>query len=400
MAKYLDEEGLRHLWAKIDGRFDNVEAAVSGIGYTLSYDETGKTIKLMNGEDTVGSIDAAPFIKDGMLDDVEIVEATTENPINGEEEGKFIKFTWNTDGDKKVDYIKVTDIAVEPETDNTKLSAPITVTGVTVGNLTNGTTIEAGKSLQDILTMILMKELNVTASNPTVSISNSGTAADTYEVGTSVSVDLSHTYSDGKFKGETGYDYEVAAGCAEGTTTYYKGTSALTGNTDTISLTEGSTSYNCKTTYDASTATPVTNFGNNSSVTIAAGTATSSNITFTGKYKYFVGCSTNVTYDVFDDSAIRALNLKSDWITKDGTTTILNDKTVLKSNGTSIVIACPSKYKLATITNGVGADILPNFTTKGSEGTVAISNGVYNVYVYPITNGAKVEFKNATLTKA
>ena len=126
--------------------------------------------------------------------------------------------------------------------------------------------------------------------------------------------------------------------------------------------------------------------------------------TVTAKYYYFIGYSDNTKYSEFDSDAVRGLSAKTNWITKDGDTAILDDKTVMKSNGKSIVIACPSKYKLKSITNGVGADIMDNFTTKGSEGTVSVKTGeintTYKVYVYPITNGAVVEFKNLTLTKA
>lgn len=121
----------------------------------------------------------------------------------------------------------------------------------------------------------------------------------------------------------------------------------------------------------------------------------------TGKYYYFLGYSTNTTYDQFDSASVRALTTKKGWITKDGTTTIVSDKPSVTSNGQSIVIACPKKYKLATINNGVGADILANFSSKG---VVSVKCGEidveYMVYVYPITNGATVEFKNVTLTKA
>lgn len=123
----------------------------------------------------------------------------------------------------------------------------------------------------------------------------------------------------------------------------------------------------------------------------------------TGKYKYFMGYSEKTQYNQFDSNSIRALNTKTDWITMNGTTTVVN-ATAIKSNGKSIVVACPSKYKLATINNGVGADILENFTTKGSHGTVDVKTGdittAYNVYVYPITNNAVVEFKNVTITKS
>ena len=120
-----------------------------------------------------------------------------------------------------------------------------------------------------------------------------------------------------------------------------------------------------------------------------------------GRYKYYVGYSTNTAYSQFDSAAIKALAAKKGDITVNSTTTVLNDTTKLTSNGTSIVVACPAKYKLATITNGVGADILANFS---SVGTVSYTNGSvttdYKVYVYPITNGATVEYKNLTLTKA
>ena len=139
--------------------------------------------------------------------------------------------------------------------------------------------------------------------------------------------------------------------------------------------------------------------------TITATTAPSNSKTLsvTGKYKYFMGYSTNTLYSQFNSASVRALTTKSGWITKDGTTTIVDNSgnNNLKSNGTSIVIACPSKYKLASIANGVGANILSNFT---SVGKVNVNTGSitteYNVYVYPITNGAQVEFKNVTLTKA
>jgi hypothetical protein len=116
-----------------------------------------------------------------------------------------------------------------------------------------------------------------------------------------------------------------------------------------------------------------------------------------------MGYSSNTLFSQFNSAGVRALTTKTGWITKDGTTTIV-DGNAIKSNGKSIVIACPAKYKLATINNGVGANIIDNFTTKGSYGSVDVTTGnittVYTVYVYPITNGAEVEFKNVTLTKA
>ena len=127
----------------------------------------------------------------------------------------------------------------------------------------------------------------------------------------------------------------------------------------------------------------------------------SKEIKVNGRYLYYVGYSTKTTYDQFDTTSIKALNAKKDNLMVNGTTTVLNDTTKLTSDGTSIVVACPKKYKLETITNGVGANILENFSSKG---VVSYTNGSvtteYMVYVYPITNGATVEFKNLTIKKA
>ena len=72
---------------------------------SLGYDEENKAIKLY-GKDSVelGSVSATPFIKDGMLKDVEYSE-----------ENNTLTFTWNTDGEDKVDTVVLSDI-IEPYT--------------------------------------------------------------------------------------------------------------------------------------------------------------------------------------------------------------------------------------------------------------------------------------------
>lgn len=126
----------------------------------------------------------------------------------------------------------------------------------------------------------------------------------------------------------------------------------------------------------------------------------SKELSVTGKYKYFLGYSNNTTSDQFDSASVRELTTKSDWINVNSTTTIVG-ATAIKSNGKSIVVACPSKYKLATINNGAGANILANFNSVGEVDIITGSiTTKYKVYVYPIANGAEVEFKNVTLTKA
>lgn len=126
MSKYLDSTGLAHLWSKIAE--EDLKSAVK-----LSYNEGTKQIELKdgNGNTIEGSgISAAPFLKDGMLDDITIVTSSIESPITYgvDDEGnpktytdgtKFIAFYWNvdTDGDPetegmqaKIDYLKVDEI--------------------------------------------------------------------------------------------------------------------------------------------------------------------------------------------------------------------------------------------------------------------------------------------------
>ena len=72
----------------------------------IEYDSVGKAIKLLGKDNNVlGTVDATPFIKDGMLHDVEYRPDTNE-----------LVFTWNTDaGESKTDTVVLSDI-IEPYT--------------------------------------------------------------------------------------------------------------------------------------------------------------------------------------------------------------------------------------------------------------------------------------------
>lgn len=72
---------------------------------SLGYDEDNKAIKLY-GKDSVelGSVDATPFIKDGMLNDVEY-----------DADSNTLTFIWNTDSGDKSDTVVLSDI-IEPYT--------------------------------------------------------------------------------------------------------------------------------------------------------------------------------------------------------------------------------------------------------------------------------------------
>ena len=68
----------------------------------VSYDSESKSIIFnnKNGE-TISTIDAEPFIKDGMIDSVELVELSGDT---------YLRITWNTDSGKEVTDINIGDI--------------------------------------------------------------------------------------------------------------------------------------------------------------------------------------------------------------------------------------------------------------------------------------------------
>lgn len=293
------------------------------------------------------------------------------------------------------------DITGENNAIDVALDEAITVMGVSVGTLANGSTLKKGMGLSAILKQILIREIDAkVGALPSVKVGATGvTSGGTYEVGTAFSVTLSHTYTDGKFVGaDSLYQYNLAAGCTEGATQYNLDGGQIA-SVHAFVATEGSHSINCQTMYGASTAKPKKNNGTDSAVKIPAGTATSPNITFTGKFYGYVGYSTKTAGSQFDSASIKALAAAKSFLTVNGSTTLLSGGAT--SDGTSIVIAVPAKYKLAGIQNSLGVSILENFNAPVN---VNYTNGetttAYKVYVYPITSGAKVAYKNVVITKA
>lgn len=84
---------------KIDQEIDDRKAEAVA---EVSYDSENKTIVFnnKNGE-TLSTIDATPFIKDGMIDSVELIELSGDT---------YLRITWNTDSGKEVTDINIGDI--------------------------------------------------------------------------------------------------------------------------------------------------------------------------------------------------------------------------------------------------------------------------------------------------
>lgn len=184
----------------------------------VDYADSKIIFKNAEGEE-LASVDAAPFIKDGMLSDVEIYTATAEDE-NLVADEKYIKFTWNTDGEEKVDYILASEIgATYTGSDSIEISegnvislksadaelvqvGEIPVGGTPLANLlleNDITSISAG-NLQAVLEALFSQNnwaenprrivptgLTVSMSAPSISFDKTGTV----EVGQSINVTAS-----------------------------------------------------------------------------------------------------------------------------------------------------------------------------------------------------------------
>lgn len=195
------------------------------------------------------------------------------------------------------------EIAWIDKDNNTVINTPrtqtdIVVNGVTGLGITNGSTISAGATIDDIVRMMVQKAIPATYSKPSVSIANnSGTASGNVEAGTTVTPKLKATFT----KNDAGALTSIkinngSADVATGTTSplTYAGEAYVIGD-ETISFT-ASASYG-----DAPVKT--NNLGAESKENwFAAGTVKSSTYSITGKRNLFygtgVGAVPTVTSDV------------------------------------------------------------------------------------------------------
>ena len=105
LANSIEEEEGRALSAETE-LADAIESEIndrkSNAFAGAEYDSSAKTINFTNANDEIiGSIDATDFVKDGMIDSVELVE------ISGD---TYLKITWNVDAGKEITYINIGDV--------------------------------------------------------------------------------------------------------------------------------------------------------------------------------------------------------------------------------------------------------------------------------------------------
>lgn len=321
---------------------------------------------------------------------------------------EFGEATPNTANDKLGSTYRGSHIIGTTEAEKLCLNDAIKVMGVTVGNLKDGTTIEKGASLQEILRRILCKTIDVVANAPTATMTNQATNV---EYGSTVNdTPVSITLTQGKFTAaEAGWTTNQAMDC-------HLTAASINGSAATLAENKMSASYTIpgfvctsvqkftgSVTVSANTVVPTKNDNTPSAKTYAGGTLNvSGSRSWTPIYKAYLGYSENLLATSFTSDQVRALNTVVKDVAMSPAGVTLQSGAV-KSNGKSIVIACPPGYRLTGIQNGLGADITGSFTSTGTVSVNCANNADaaknYTVYVYPIANGSVVEFKNVTIGK-
>lgn len=173
---------------------------------------------------------------------------------------------------------------------NTVINTPrtqkaITVNGVTGLGIGNGETIAAGKSIDEIVKMLVQKAVPATYTKPSLSlVNNGGTASGNVEAGTSVTPKLKATFT----KNDAG-DL-TAISISKGGTAVAEGTaSPLTYEGEAIVVGDETITFSASASYGAA---PVknNNLGQESTENwFDAGTVSSSNYSIAGKRNLFYG---------------------------------------------------------------------------------------------------------------
>lgn len=174
----------------------------------------------------------------------------------------------------------------EPVISTVRTQNDIQINGVTGLGLGNGETIPAGKSFDEIVKMLVQKAVPPTYTNPTVSITKSatGTASGSYEVGTTITPNLTATFTKNDAGNLTKLD--VLKGSTEvGSST----TSPYAYEGDVFILGDETITFKAQATY-ADGVVKNNNLGNpDATGQIKAGTVVSSEFKYVGQRNLFYG---------------------------------------------------------------------------------------------------------------
>ena len=256
-----------------------------------------------------------------------------------------------------------------------------------IGGIAENTTFQPNTTLKTILNQMFVKIIQPTITQPSISISASGTKS--VEAGTQVNITVTPTFNPGKYTygpatGVTLQTYTLQQNLKGSTTTIVDAASTAEPHTvQNITIEDGVTiQFNASCTHTAG-AQPLDNSGAPATVQgIQAGTKSVSNQqAFSGFRKYFYGCKTSIAETV-DSAYIRELTGSSGAYNN-------NSWNINVPEGTKeITIAVEDGKTLRNIlyVEGMNTDVLSTFTmtkvpVEGASGFTAKNYNVYRVEV-------------------
>lgn len=422
MAKYLDQGGLEYFWGKINDKLAG-KLEKGQISFTLNQDTKNLVLSDGTKEQSIPLSD----LYDGVIDSVQLVD-------------NKLQITTTSGGTFEVD---LSSLNVNDTTSTVTVSNQIQVTGTPLADIFNACgvdNIDPGKNLQDLLVELLCKEVwpeTISITNPRASITfkdvTSTNAGKTYEVGETVEAtaslaaspisvskvdakvdNLVYGYkltSDGALEKDTLYTVPTVVNFAEGTVdiSYNGGVdTSSAGDNKSFAVIQTPQNYTFSYSNDGITLYPASNLGGtkeDNKQTIASvnespaiGTK-STTIRYNVKYKYYIGTATT---DPTDKTTLQnlikltGLSTNNEFLTNSGTTTIVNEKTIVKTDGNSLYIAIPKSYTISSIKSSLGADV--SGTLSATDITYVTDND-YKLYKLPVVGDAKVELKDIKITK-
>lgn len=281
--------------------------------------------------------------------------------------------------------------------DNIYFDSDFTLAGdySSIGNLKSGSTLSAkGKSLSEVMSSILTKQLNPIITQPSVTVILSNAGA--YEVGTTISPSYTAKLNLGNYT----YDSATGVGVTSWAITDSNGTSQKsTESVNPKSGTLASIVIDDDTNYTISADCGYTagnyakdNLGQTTTLKIDAGTASGTSAEITGFRYWFVGGLSEI-----NSSNIRGLNKVKSILSSD------TFKASDFSGCTKFIVAIPSSLKKTlksvTLKNSMNLDITTEFvkqttTVEGANNSAAVS---YDVWVY---SPAKIQSEEFNFTIA
>lgn len=256
---------------------------------------------------------------------------------------------------------------------SSKTKAPITVTGTSLGGIADGSTIEAGTSLDDFLKKLLVKRIPASYTKPTLSLGTS-VATTPQEVGNVINPQLTATFTQNDAGALT--NIEIQKGSEKVT-----GTQSPLESTQEVTFSDTPVTFKAVASYGQG-AIKEDNLGDQSPAgRIEADSISSSPLTFQGKRATFAGTGVGEIPEL-NSAAIRALTNKGLGLSKNAQFDILVDK-----GQQHVIVAYPAtlgditqiRYDEANDNNMVANFKKQTIQVAGAKNFTPIN---YNVYTF------------------